>query len=196
LILTAYDVDGYLNEALPALKAAIFRSNLSPAKDVLAIRNEILIGEWDLNEALSNEDYSWLLTEASMELEDRDPEGVIVGLTYPLILAYYQPDVFRLALESAELSAMLPFPLDFTAGLPGLPGTEGMVQPGFREGLRTMWEIVGFIMPEQTQLLHTQCVELSEQTPTRPLWTRDAMRLAEGLSPVVEQRLGLVVERE
>jgi hypothetical protein len=196
LTLTAYDLDAYVSEALPALKAAIFRSNLAPAKDVLALKNEALLNEWDLTDALANEDYSWLFTDACAEIESRDPDGLIVGLTYPLILAYQQPDVFRLTLEGGEVNPALPFPTDFVAGLPGLPGTEGIVEAGFREGLRAMWEIVGYIAPEQTKSLQLHCLDLAEQTPTRPLWSRDAMRLAEGLKGVVERGLGVVVERE
>ncbi|MBX3064642.1 MAG: hypothetical protein KF726_16795 [Anaerolineae bacterium] len=196
LILTAFDIKSYLNEALPAMKAAIFRGNLSPAKDVLAIRNEALLGEWDLNDALANEDYSWLFTERSAQVEDHDPDGLIVGLTYPLILAYHQPDLLRLPLESAELNPALPFPADFSTGIPGLPGTEGIVQAGFQEGLRAMWEIVGYVSPEDTRALHTQCLTLAEQTPTRAAWTRDAMKLTEGLNEVLRRGYGLVVERE
>ncbi|MBX3083561.1 MAG: hypothetical protein KF716_18150 [Anaerolineae bacterium] len=196
LVLTAYDINTYLSEALTALKAAIYRSNLSPAKDVLATYNETLVDEWNLNEILPDSDYRWIFTDECADLEHLDPEGDLVGLTYPLILLYHHPDVLRMNIPGGDVDDGLPFPANFDTGLPGLPGTGGLVQSGYTEGLRTMWEIVGYLTPDGVQQLQQICLN-ALVTPAAPSnWLRAIHRLTQGLNGVIQQGYGLVIERE
>src|SRR5439155_17988031 len=60
LVFTAFDLQGYVQEALPALKAAVYRGDLSQAKDVLALHDEPLYEEYDISQVLLEEDYSWI----------------------------------------------------------------------------------------------------------------------------------------
>jgi hypothetical protein len=196
LVLTAYDITAYLSEALPALKAAVYRSNLSPARDVLVAYNESLLNEWDLNDLLPDSDFRWIFTEECAQIDMLDPDGDLVGLTYPLIMLYHHPDVLRLPVPGGELDDALPFPNDFERGLPGLPGSDGLVEPGFTEGLRTMWEIVGYLSVERTRQLHRLCVETAHNTPLQTAWARAVAHLANALDGVVQRGYGLIVERE
>ena len=196
LVLTAYDLDRYLSEALAALKAAVFRSNLSPAKDVLATYNETLVDEWNLNDMLPDSDYRWIFTDECADIEHLDPEGDLVGLTYPLILLYHHPEVLRLNVPGAELDDALPFPPNFDAGLPGLPGTDGLIQTGYPEGLRTMWEIVGYITPADVRKVQQVCLNVAATATGAGSWTRALSRMADGLNNVIQHGYGLVIERE
>jgi hypothetical protein len=185
LVFTAFDVQKYLQEALPALRAAVYRGDLSQAKDVLALYDEALYGEYDLSEVLLEDDHSWIFTEVAADSEAMDPEGDLVGLTYPLILLYHRPELFQLEVGKAEFDRMF-------------DAAQVSIQPGFREGLRAMWEIVGFIPPEGTRALQAYCsttgreraVQQSDET------ARMVAEMADGLKLVVEQGLGLVVERD
>jgi hypothetical protein len=193
LVITAYDIDNYLKEALPALRAAIYRGDLSHAKDVLSLYDDHLYGEYDLTQDLIDIDFSWIFTESAADPEALDPEGALVGLTYPLILAYHKPDLFRMVIGGSEIQRILP--------LNGASGAEASVvpiQPGFREGLRAMWEIVGFVTPESTRALREYCLTTGREKALAR--SESAARLlaqvAEGLKAVVERNLGLVVERD
>jgi hypothetical protein len=197
LVLTAYDVQKYLQEALPALRAAIYRGDLSQAKDVLSLYDDTLYDEYDLSQELIEGDFSWVFTEHAADPDSMDPEGLLVGLTYPLILVYHHPELFRVVLGGSELQGALPFLKHPTPPQPsGNPALA--VQPGFREGLRAMWEIVGFITPEGTKALQCYCAAASqENAPARPAAvSRLLAQLAEGLKAVVERGFGLVVERD
>lgn len=196
LVLTAYDIEAYMQEALPALKAAIYRCNLSPAKDLLATHDDMLVDEWHLNDILPGADHSWIFTDACVDVEAHDPAGDLINLTYPLILLYHHPDLCRLTVPGAEFDDTLPFPADFGTGLPGVPGSDGLIQPGYREGLRAMWEIVGFVGVEDTRRLQQVCAALAEHPSTQPLMARGLARLAQSLTMVVQQGFGLVLERE
>jgi hypothetical protein len=197
LVLTAYDVQQYLQEALPALRAAIYRGDLSQAKDVLSLYDDTLYDEYDLSQELIEGDYSWVFTEHAADPDSMDPEGLLVGLTYPLILVYHHPELFRMVLGGSELQNALPFLRHPTPPQP--PDNPAMaVQPGFREGLRAMWEIVGFITPEGTKALQRYCASASQDTaPARsPAVSRLLTQMAEGLKAVVERGFGLVLERD
>ena len=193
LVITAYDIDTYLKEALPALRAAIYRGDLSQAKDVLLLYDDHLYGEYDLSQDLIDIDYSWIFTESAAEPETLDPEGALVGLTYPLILAYHRPELFRMVIGGSEMQRILPL-----NGVSGAEESAVPIQPGFREGLRAMWEIVGFITPESTRALHEYCLTTGREKALAR--SESAARLltqiADGLKAVVEQNLGLVVERD
>jgi len=185
LVFTAFDVQKYLQEALPALRAAIYRGDLSQAKDVLALYDEALYDEYDLSQDLIEDDFSWVFTEAAADSEAMDPEGSLVGLTYPLILLYHHPELFQIEVSKLDLDGVL-------------DASQLAIQPGYREGLRAMWEIVGFITPEATRTLHQYCSTRAHETVQQP--SEEASRLlvemADGLKLVVEQGLGLVVERD
>ena len=101
-----------------------------------------------------------------------------------------------MVLEGAEVPASLPFQADFFSGLPGMSGTNGLIQAGFEEGLRAMWEIVGYISPANSQTLRDVCQQLLDNAPARTPRTRMIERLAQGLNRVIQQGYGLVVERE
>lgn len=195
LVLTAYDVVHYLSEALPALKAAIYRGNLAPAKDVLSVYDDTLYDEWELSQVLVETDYSWLFTPKSARPEEMDPESTLVGLTYPLILAYHHPEVFRMVIGGSRATAALPLLKDSgSESATTMTPVAELVQPGFKEGLRGMWEITGYLTPEATEKLRQSCVEaLSASTPET---ARLLARLAEGLQIVTERGFGLVIERE
>ena len=185
LVFTAFDVQKYLQEALPALRAAIYRGDLSQTKDVLALYDEPLYDESDLTESLIEVDHSWIFTESAANPEAMDPAGDIVSLTYPLILLYHHPELFQIEVSKLELDSVL-------------DPSELAIQPGFREGLRAMWEIVGFVTPETTKAFQQYCsstgrakaAQRSEET------VRVIEEMADGLRLVVERGLGLVVERE
>jgi hypothetical protein len=193
LVITAYDIDNYLKEALPALRAAIYRGDLSHAKDVLSLYDDHLYGEYDLSQDLIDIDYSWIFTESAAEPDTLDPEGALVGLTYPLILAYHKPDLFRMVIGGSEMQRILPL-----NGASGVDETAVPIQPGYREGLRAMWEIVGYITPESTRALHEYCLTAGRERALKR--SESAARLlaqiADGLKAVIEQNLGLVVERD
>lgn len=196
LVLTAYDVHKYLQEALPALRAAIYRGDLSQAKDVLSLYDDTLYDEYDLSQDLIEGDFSWVFTENAADPDSMDPEGLLVGLTYPLILVYHHPELFRMVLGGSELQNALPFLKHAT---PQPTDNAAMtVQPGFREGLRAMWEIVGFITPEGTKALQRYCATASQDAaPVRPAAvSRLLAQMAEGLKAVVERSYGLVLERD
>src|SRR6185295_13833329 len=133
--------------------------------------------------SLIEDDHSWVFTEAAADSEAMDPQGSLVGLTYPLILLYHHPDLFQMEVGKRELDSVL-------------DPSHLAIQPGYREGLRAMWEIVGFVMPEATKTLQEYCSTTghepsalrSEET------TRLLIEMADGLKLVVEQGLGLVVE--
>ena len=192
LVLTAFDIQKYLREAFPALRAAIYRGDLSQAKDVLAVYDETIYGEWDLTQSLVEDDYSWVFTEQAADPEAMDPEGTLVGLAYPLILAFHHPDVFRARLGGSDLSTIFPF----TNG-PSTDNTSSsgiVVYPGYREGLRAMWEITGFLTPQSTEALRHYCQQVSSQRTDSP--ARLMGQIAAGLNAVVDQGYGLVVERD
>jgi hypothetical protein len=202
LILTAYDTKNYVREALPALKAAIYRADLSQARDVLAMHDDTLYDEYELSRVLVDDDFSWAFSAA--DPESMDPAGVLVGLTYPLILAYHLPDVMRMTLGGPELDKILPF-----AGYMAAGGAHAMdtyidadtgltIQPGYREGLRGMWEIMGYMTPDDVSALRAFCRgEGRERAGRRSEGAvRLLDRLGEGLKGVTEKNLGLVLERE
>jgi hypothetical protein len=195
LVLTAYDIRMYLSEALPALRAAIYRSNLAAAKDVLALYDDTLYDEHDLYDALAEGDHSWIFTESAIDSERLDPDGRLVGLTYPLILTYHHPDLFRMIVGGSEFGAAALADDKPQVDLPGLPGTQNLIQPGFREGLRAMWEIVGYISPEDTAALRETALAAVRSSGANGI-SRLLERLAEGLKPVIEHGYGLVLERE
>lgn len=197
LVLTAYDVQKYLQEALPALRAAIYRGDLSQAKDVLSLYDDTLYDEYDLSQELIEGDFSWVFTEHAADPDSMDPEGLLVGLTYPLILLYHHPELFRVVLGGSELQNVLPF-LKYPTPPQPVDAPAMAVQPGFREGLRAMWEIVGFITPEGTKVLQRYCAAASqENAPTRPAAvSRLLAQLADGLKAVAERDFGLVLERD
>ncbi|MEP7284136.1 MAG: hypothetical protein ABI947_00045 [Chloroflexota bacterium] len=188
-VLTAYDIRSYLNEALPALRAGIYRGDLSQAKDVLTIYDETIYDEYELSRVLIEDNYSWVFTEEAANPELRDPEGTLVGLAYPLILVYHHPDVFRVRLGGSELNSAVPFiGMDSTGEL--------SVQPGFREGLRAMWEIVGYLTPESTVALYEYCIKAVEKQSHTPGMRRVLKQIADGLQPVIARGYGLVIERD
>lgn len=196
LVFTAYDVKTYLREALPALRAAIYRGDLSQAKDVLALYDDTVYDEYELSRVLVENDYSWVFTEAAADPEECDPEGTLVGLAYPLILAYHHPDIFRVKLGGLELTSLFPFAGSIASDAP-VPANGIAIQPGYREGLRAMWEIVGFLTPESTAALRQYCLEAGSNGTQRSLATQRLLeRIGNGLTPVVERGYGLVVERE
>ncbi len=199
ILLTAFDLNNYLREALPALRAAIYRGDLSQAKDVLLIHDDTIYDEYDLSLALVENDYSWIFTDKAANPEELDPEGTLVGLTYPLILAYHQPDLFRVKLGGSELTKLFPFFPSATAQRPIGPTESAVnIQPGFREGLRTMWEIMGYLTPESTEALRQYCLKLrGERADLPPNGTvRLLDQIASGLKVVVERGFGLVIERD
>ncbi len=183
LVFTAFDVQKYLQEALPALRAAVYRGDLSQAKDVLALYDEALYDEYDLTQVLIEEDYSWIFSEAAANAEAMDPEGLLVGLTYPLILLYHHPELFQMEVGKLEQDRVID-----PAQLP--------IQSGYREGLRAMWEIVGFVTPEATKSLQAYCSTTGHERAQSEEINRMVAELADGLKLVVEQGLGLVLERE
>jgi hypothetical protein len=193
IVLTAYDIQRYLREGLPAMRAAIYRGDLSQAKDVLILHDETIYGEYDLSQALVEDDYSWAFTEEAEDPESLDPDGTLIGLTYPLILAYHHPELFHARLGGAELHNTYPFS---EIGVNGLT-----VQPGFREGLRTMWEIVGFLSPEATVMLQQYCKNALEKLSNGGQKTPDGTAhlltlLSHGLTSVIQHGYGLVIERD
>jgi hypothetical protein len=190
LVFTAYDVRTYLREALPALRAAIYRGDLSQAKDVLTLYDDTVYDEYELSRVLVESDYSWVFTEEAADPESHDPEGTLVGLAYPLILAYHHPEIFRMKIGGSELSGLFPFVSRAT------PDDGIAVQPGYREGLRAMWEIVGFLTPEATAALRQHSVEYRSSPEQIALMARLLRRIGSGLAPVVERGYGLVIERE
>lgn len=205
LVFTAYDVNLYLREALPALKAAIYRADLSKAKDVLAVYDDTLYDEWALSEALVDGDHSWVFTETAAEPGDLDPDGTLIGLIYPLILTYHHPEVVRIVLGGSELNNLdkvLPFVRVVPYSGPQTPepvsadNEHVQILPGFREGLRTMWEIVGYISPEGTAALRDHCLAYIAGQNKVPAITRLLKRLAETLKPAVDLGYGLVIERD
>jgi hypothetical protein len=192
LVLTAFDIQKYLREAFPALRAAIYRGDLSQAKDVLAVYDETIYGEWDLTQVLVEVDYSWVFTEKAADPEAMDPEGTLVGFAYPLILAFHHPDVFRARLGGSDLSKIFPF----TNGpSPDNTSSDGIVvYPGYREGLRAMWEITGFLTPQSTEALRQYCQQVGSQRNDST--ARLMGQMAAGLKAVVDQGYGLVLERD
>jgi hypothetical protein len=203
LIFTAYDIQTYHREALPALKAAIYRANLAPARDVLALHDDTLYDEYELSQVLVDADYNWVFTVAAGDPEGMDPEGALVGLAYPLILLYHQPDVFRMTLGGPELDKILPFgeylnrpaPQDSDAFI----SESGLkIEPGFREGLRLMWEIVGYLTPDDVCALQIFCATTGRERALKRSEgaARVVSRLAESLKAVTDRGLGLVIERE
>lgn len=192
LVLTAYDIDKYQHEALPALKAAIYRGDLSQAKDVLALYDDTIYDEYELSRVLVEGDYSWVFTEQAADPAGMDPEGTLVGLTYPLILLYHHPELFRAALGGSELITFLP--------LTNAPDSDSIfkIQSGFREGLRAMWEIIGYLSPEATRALYAYCQTTGrEKAVARSEGAARLLdRLASNLKSVVDHRMGLVVERD
>ncbi len=198
LSFTAYDVQAYLREALPALRAAIYRGDLSQAKDVLTLYDETIYGEYDLSLALVENDYSWVFTEAAADPEIHDPEGELIGLTYPLILAYHHVEIFHVIMGGSELDSLFPFVRNVVSS----NGTtdEGVlaVQPGYREGLRALWEIVGYLTPAATVTLRQYCLDtIAEGAPSRSSGViRILSEFAKGLTQVTERGYGLVLERD
>ncbi len=192
LVLTAFDIQKYLREAFPALRAAIYRGDVSQAKDVLAVYDETIYGEWDLTQALIEDDYSWIFTEKAANLETMDPEGTLVGLAYPLILAFHHPDVFRVRLGGTDLAKIFPFTNGGSADTTSSGGI--VVYPGYREGLRAMWEITGFLTPQSTEALRQYCLQVSSQRTDST--ARLMGQMAVGLKEVVDHGYGLVVERD
>jgi hypothetical protein len=192
LVLTAYDEDKYQHEALPALKAAIYRGDLSQAKDVLALYDDTLYDEYDLSQILVEDDYSWVFTEQAADPESMDPEGSLVGLTYPLILLYHHPELLHATIGGSELITILP--------LTNAPDSDSIfkIQPGFREGLRAMWEIIGYLPPAATCALYDYCRTIGrEKTLAKSEGTARLLeRIANNLKAVVDRGMGLVVERD
>jgi len=192
LVLTAYDIDKYQQEALPALKAAIYRGDLSQAKDVLALYDDTIYDEYELSRALVEDDYSWVFTEQAADPAALDPEGTLVGLTYPLILLYHHPELFRAALGGSELITLLP--------LTNAPDSDSVykIQPGFREGLRAMWEIIGYLSPDATRALYDYCQTTGREKALAKSEgsARLLERIASNLKSVVDRGMGLVVERD
>jgi len=196
LVFTAYDVKSYLREALPALRAAIYRGDLSKAKDVLALHDDTVYDEYELSRVLVENDYSWVFTEAAVDPEALDPEGTLVGLAYPLILAYHRPDIFRMKIGGSELPGLFPFVGSVLSSASAV-GDGVTVQPGYREGLRAMWEIVGFLTPESTAALRQYSLESGRDSSQRSVATgRLLKRIANELKSVVDLGYGLVIERE
>jgi hypothetical protein len=188
LVLTAYDINLYLREALPALRAAIYRTDLSQAKDILLLHEETIYEEYDVSQALIDNDYSWVFTEKAADPETQDPDGTLIGLTYPLILAYHHPDIFHVRIGGVDLKNVYPFSAIGTNKL--------AVQTGYREGLRAMWEIVGFMTPEATHALFDACKAASkEQTHSKPI-SRLLEQITTGLRTVINKGYGLVIERD
>jgi hypothetical protein len=195
LVFTAYDVKTYLREAFPALRAAIYRGDLSQAKDVLALYDDTVYDEYELSRALVENDYSWVFTEAAADPEGRDPEGSLVGLAYPLILAFHHPDIFRVKLGGSELTSLFPFASSVISDA-AVPANGVAIQPGYREGLRAMWEIVGFLTPESTAALRQYCLDPNHHAAQSFATKRLLERMGSGLAPVVDLGYGLVIERE
>ena len=183
LVLTAYDIQNYLREALPALKAAIYRGDLSQAKDVLAQYDETIYDEYDLSQTLVENDYSGVFTEAAADPESVDPDGALIGLTYPLILAYHHPDLFHMRIGGS-------------LGVKALEASRWQIQPGFREGLRTMWEITGYLTPAKTAELKEYCLSVVRERQLSEPVLRLLGQLANGLEAVVNSQYGIVIERD
>src|SRR5258706_12469196 len=106
VVLNAYDVQKYLREALPALRAAIYRGDLSQAKDVLTLYDDTVYDEYELSQVLVENDYSWVFSEDA-DPETADPEGPLVGGAYPLILAYHHSELFHVDLRNSGLEPYL-----------------------------------------------------------------------------------------
>lgn len=198
LTFTAYDIQGYLREALPALRAAIYRGDLSQAKDVLTLYDETIYGEYDLSLTLVENDYSWIFTEASAAPEVHDPQGELIGLTYPLILAYHHADVFHAIIGGSEVETIFPFIRNVSAGIGPAEEQSLAVQSGFREGLRALWEIVGYLTPAGTIALRQYCLDaIAEGAPPRSSGAKRTLSgFANGLNAVIERGYGLVLERD
>jgi hypothetical protein len=190
LALTAYDVQKYLREALPALRAAIYRGDLSQAKDVLTLYDDTVYDEYELSQALVENDYSWVFSEDASDPEAADPQGTLVGLVYPLILAYHHPELLHVGLRASGLEKILPLNPQSANGN-SLP-----IQPGFREGLRAMWEIIGFLTPEATVELRDYCRKIIDQRQNSDNVLRHLQQIIDDLGQVVALGYGLVIERE
>ncbi len=195
LVLTAYDVQKYIQEALPALRAAIYRGDLSQVKDVLALYDDALYDEDELSEILIEKDYSWVFTEESAYPEVMDSPGALVNLIYPLILVYAQPDLFQM--DIGDLEGVFPIRHFMATGEFDIPDI-APIQPGFREGLRAMWEILGYLRPESVAALQQYCFTTAHEKALAQ--SDEAVRavdeIAEGLQAVVDRGLGLVFERD
>ncbi|HLY25617.1 MAG TPA: hypothetical protein VKQ72_04715, partial [Aggregatilineales bacterium] len=148
--------------------------------------------------SLVENDYSWIFTEAAASPEIHDPKGELVGLTYPLILAYHHPDVFHFIIGGSEVENAFPFVRNVANG--NSLSDEGAlaVQPGYREGLRALWEIVGYFTPMGTVALRQYCLAtIAEGAPPKPSGIRRILGgFANGLSGVIERGYGLVLERD
>jgi len=196
LVFTAYDVKSYLREALPALRAAIYRGDMSHAKDVLALYDDTVYDEYELARVLVENDYSWVFTEEAADPEALDPEGTLIGLAYPLILAYHHPDIFRMKIGGSDLPGLFPF-VGSVISTAANSDDSLTVQPGYREGLRAMWEIVGFLTPESTVALRQYSLENGQNPSRRPIAAARLLeRIANELKPVIDLGYGLVIERE
>ncbi len=195
LVLTAYDVQKYIQEALPALRAAIYRGDLSQVKDVLSLYDDALVDEDELSEILIEKDYSWVFTEEAAYPEVMDSQGTLVNLIYPLILVYAQPELFQM--DIGDLEGIFPIRHFITTGEFDVPGV-AQIQPGFREGLRAMWEILGYLPPEGVAALQRYCITTAHEKALAQ--SEEAARLvdemAEGLQAVVDRGLGLAFERD
>ncbi len=91
---------------------------------------------------------------------------------------------------------VVPFSNAPTSDVNGADSDHVLILPGFREGLRTMWEIAGYISPEGTAILQDLCLQYSAGPNKAPGVARLLERLAEGLKPAVALGYGLVIERE
>jgi hypothetical protein len=201
LVLNAYDVQKYLREALPALRAAIYRGDLSQAKDVLALYDDTVYDEYELSQVLIENDYSWVFSEDAGDPDAADPEGTLVGLAYPLILAYHHPELFHADLRGTGLEKLFQPNGHITNGgngSIGSPGSKGTfhVEPGFREGLRAMWEITGFITPDTTIELRDYCRKLLSERVVPDGVSRRLHDMISDLDQVIALGYGLVIERE
>src|SRR5258708_33774322 len=78
LVFTAYDVKSYLREALPALRAAIYRGDLSKPKAGLALHDDTVYADYELSRVLVEVNYSWSLTDAAVVPEAFDLDGTWV----------------------------------------------------------------------------------------------------------------------
>ncbi len=195
LVLTAYDVQKYIQEALPALRAAIYRGDLSQVKDVLVLYDDALVDEDELTDILIEKDYSWVFTDESAFPDVMDAQGTLVNLVYPLILAYAQPDLFQM--DIGDLEGVFPIRHFMATGEFDVPGV-APIQPGYREGLRAMWEILGYVPPEAVAALQQYCITTAHD---KALALSDEAaqlvdEIAEGLQAVVDRGLGLVFERD
>lgn len=188
LVLTAYDIRGYLREAFPAMRAAIYRGDLSQAKDVLALYDETLYAEYDIAGALLDNDYSWVFTDEVTDPAELDPNGEIIGLTYPLILSYYKPEVCQISLSETLFNLLL-------STAYGHSSQVLRVEPGHREGLRAMWEVLGYLPPEAVGLLHEHCVRIKHE-PSLHQVRQKIEALCQHLPRVIHSTFGLIIERE